>query len=312
VDNHASTPSVAPRCPVPLSKRGLHGVFIGSHAVAQGAVTRRQLQSGLYRRLLHNVYADPRLAADHQLFARGALLVMPDAAVLAGRTAAAWYDAPFAAPSDAVLVLAPPDTSWRGPRGVRVHRRPVEDKEVVTLEDGDGLVRLTSPLRTAWEICALEPMASAVALLDAMTRAGHLDAPTLNGLVTSTSGRWGSRRVAKVVPLVDGRSQSPPESWVRVACIRAGLPLPVPQFVVLAGHEFLGQVDLAWPEQRVIVEYEGAYHFEGVQIARDDRRYERLIAAGWRVIRLSAADIRDMAAVVARIAHTLAQSLYAG
>jgi hypothetical protein len=255
--------------------------------------------------VLHNVYADPGLAADHQLFARGALLLMPEAAVLAGRTAAAWYGAPFASPTDAVLVLAPPDTSWRGPRGVRVHRRPVEARELVTLEDEGGLVRLTSPLRTAWEICALEPMASAVALLDGMTRAGHLDDRALSSLMKLTQGRWGSRRVAKVVPLVDGRSQSPPESWVRVACIRAGLPLPVPQFVVLAGQEFLGQVDLAWPEQRLIVEYEGAYHFDGLQIARDDRRYERLVAAGWRVIRLSAADLRDMGAVVARIAREL-------
>ncbi len=37
--------------------QSLHGVFLGSRAVAEGVVTRRQLQSGLYRRLLHNVYA---------------------------------------------------------------------------------------------------------------------------------------------------------------------------------------------------------------------------------------------------------------
>jgi very-short-patch-repair endonuclease len=85
--------------------------------------------------------------------------------------------------------------------------------------------------------------------------------------------------------------------------------VPVPQFAVVAGGEFLGKADLAWPEQRLLVEYEGAYHFEGVQIARDDRRYERMIAAGWRVIRLSSADLRDMDAVVARIAQALARPL---
>src|SRR4029450_7219261 len=100
-------------------------------------------------------------------------------------------------------------------------------------------------------------------------------------------------------------AESPPESWVRVACVRAGLPVPVPQFVVLEGGEFLGRVDLAWPEQRLIVEYEGAHHFDELQIRRDDRRYERLTAAGWRVIRLSAADLRDMDAVVVRIADAL-------
>jgi very-short-patch-repair endonuclease len=97
-----------------------------------------------------------------------------------------------------------------------------------------------------------------------------------------------------------------------VACARAGLPAATPQFVVVEEGEFLGRVDLAWPEQRLIVEYEGAHHFDGLQILRDDRRYERLIAAGWRVIRLSAADLRDMDAVVERIAHALSQALVVG
>jgi len=71
-------------------------------------------------------------------------------------------------------------------------------------------------------------------------------------------------------------------------------------------------VDLAWPEHGLIVEYEGAHHFDDLQIRRDDRRYERLVAAGWRVIRLSAADLRDMAAVVERIGRALTQHLFAG
>ena len=260
---------------------------------------------------MHNVYADPGLVADHRLFARGALLLLPEEAVLGGRTAAAWYGAAFASATDAVLAVAPPNTAWRGPRGVRVHRRQLGVHDLAILEDEGGVVRLTSPLRTAWEICALETTANAVALLDGMTRAGHLDAASLGQLVVSTRGQWGSRRVAKVAPLVDGRSESPPESWVRVACVRAGLPAPVPQFDVVEGGEFLGRVDFAWPEQRLIVEYEGAYHFDELQIRRDDGRYQRLLAAGWRVIRLSAADLRDMDAVVARIARELTRPLLA-
>jgi hypothetical protein len=281
--------------------RGLHGVFVGSHAVVEGAVTRRQLQSGLYRRLLHNVYADPAMTADHQLHARAAALVMPEDAVVGGRSAASWFGAPFAAPADAVVVLVPPSSTWRGPRGVRVHRTDFSASDVTTVD----FVQVTTPARTAWDVATLEPVATAVAMLDGMVRAGHLAESDLRAMQIAAPRRWRGTRVATVVPLVDGRSQSPPESWVRVACARAGLPSPVPQFVVVEAGEFLGKVDLAWPEARLIVEYEGAHHFEGLQISKDNERYRRLVAAGWRVIRLSAADLRDMAAVLARIRDAL-------
>jgi hypothetical protein len=286
--------------------RGLHGVFVGSHAIAEGAVTRRQLQSGLYRRLLHNVYADPALPADHRLHARAAALVMPEDAVLGGRSAASWFGAPFASAIEPVVVLVPPKSAWRGPRGVRVHRTDFSASDVTVVD----FVRMTTPARTAWEVATLEPVANAVAMLDGMVRSGHIDAADLSALQVGAMRRWRGTRVSTVMPLVDGRSQSPPESWVRVACARAGLPSPVPQFVVLDGGEFLGCVDLAWPDARLIVEYEGAHHFEGLQISRDDERYRRLVAAGWRVIRLSSVDLRDMDAVVARIREALASAAH--
>ena len=294
------------------SLQALGGVFLGSHAVAEGVITRAQLQSGLYRRLFQNVYADPALTADHRLYARGAMLLMPPDAVLGGRSAATWFDAPFATSVEPVLVVVPPDSAWRGPRGIRVHRTEVNPAEVVTFYDYEGVARLTTPLRTAWEIGTQESLAAAVALLDAMVRAGHVDGGSLARLAHGSRGRWGARRFGKVVPLVDGRSESRPESLVRVACVRAGLPAPVPQFVVMADGQFLGRVDLAWPEARLIVEYEGAHHFEETQIRRDDRRYERLVAAGWRVIRLSSADLQNLADVVSRIARALGSPLLAG
>ncbi|TFV89987.1 DUF559 domain-containing protein [Blastococcus sp. CT_GayMR16] len=272
-------------------------------------VTQRQLKTGIYRRLLRNVYADPGLVADHQLRSRAAALLMPSDAVLGGRSAATWQGAPFASPMDAVLVLIPNASAWRGPSGVHVHRTTVDPVDVTTLADD---TRITSPVRTAWDLAALETVPTAVAALDGMVRSGHLDVDALRHAHASSRGRWRASRVAKVLPLVDGRSESPPESWVRVACARSGLPAPVPQFVVVDAGGFVGRVDLAWPEHRLIVEYEGAYHFDELQIHRDDSRYKQLVAAGWRVIRLSAADLRDMDTVIARIAHMLAQPLFAG
>ena len=287
-----------------LSRPLPHGLFLGSHAVAEGVVTRRQLQSGLFRRLVHNVYADPSLPMDHQLVARAVSLLMPADAVLGGRSAAAWSGAPFAGAADPVTVVVPVDSSWRGPRGVRVHRTTVDRADVTVVDDD---VRVTRPVRTAWDVATLERTADAVATLDGMLRAGAVDAAALAALAHSAPGRWRAQRAQRALLLADGRAQSPAESWVRVACHLGGLPAPVPQYVVVEDGAWLAQVDLAWPEARLIVEYEGAYHFAGEQIVKDDARYARLVAAGWRVIRLLAADLRDLDGMVARIAAALAE-----
>jgi very-short-patch-repair endonuclease len=81
----------------------------------------------------------------------------------------------------------------------------------------------------------------------------------------------------------------------------------VPQYDVVEDGRWLARVDMAWPAQRVVVEYEGEYHFDGVQIVRDDARLARLAAAGWLVIRVAAHDLRALDDVVARIRVALAE-----
>ena len=288
-----------------MSWRSLHGVFIGAHAVAEGALTDRQLREGPYVRVLRGVYADPSLPRNHLLRCRAAALLMPAGAALGARSAAAVLGAPAPGYFDPVTVVLPIGEQWRGPAGVRVHRATLPREDVTG--DDDGL-RHTTPLRTAWDVAALERTATAVGVLDAMVRAGSFDVAQLRALLVDGRGRWRCRRVRQAFDLVDGRSESPPESWVRVACVLGGLPAPVPQFDVTADGEWLARVDLAWPDARLIVEYEGEYHFDGLQLVRDDVRLGRLVAAGWRVIRLAAHDLRDMDAVVARIAAELMRS----
>jgi len=275
-------------------------VFIASHAIAEGAITRRQLRSLGYRRLVQGVYADPGPGLDHRLRASGVALLLPPGTAIGGHSAAAWHGAPFAGLHDPVTVLRPADVRWAGPRGVRVHRTVLQQADVDVL---DG-VPVSSPLRTAWDVAALEPLGTAVTALDAMVRCGSVAATDLTARLDGAAGEWGVTRVRRAFALVDPRAESAPESRVRVALVLAGLP-PVPQFHVLHHGEFLGKVDLAWPEAKLIVEYEGAHHFDAEQAARDDQRYAVLAATGWRVIRLSAADLRDLDAVVCRVRDAL-------
>jgi hypothetical protein len=123
-------------------------------------------------------------------------------------------------------------------------------------------------------------------------------------MAETSAGRFRATRVRRAVPLVDPRAESPAESWVRVALVMAGLT-PIPQYEVrVDGIE--SRFDFAWPEAKVALEYEGAYHFEEAQIVRDDERIDRLRAAGWMVIRISAADLRHLDAVIERIRAALA------
>lgn len=281
-------------------RRLLPGVFVGSHAVAEGLLTRRQLRERSYRRLVQGVYADPTLAFDHRLRCQGVALLLPDGAAIGGLSAAWWHGAPFAGPREPVTVIRPPDVEWKGPRGVRVHRCPSRPDLFL---DTEG-VPVTTALQTAWDVAALEPVGTAVAALDGMVRSSSVTVPELDALARNGSGRWGVTRVRRAFGLVDPRAESPPESRVRVACVLAGLD-PVPQYGVDV-RGFVAHVDLAFPEARLAVEYEGAYHFEGDRIVLDDERYAALREAGWTVLRLSAADLHDLDAVVARIRQTLA------
>ncbi|MGZ4344524.1 MAG: endonuclease domain-containing protein [Solirubrobacteraceae bacterium] len=69
-------------------------------------------------------------------------------------------------------------------------------------------------------------------------------------------------------------------------------------------------VDAVWPDQRLIVEVDGyAYHRHRAAFERDRRRDQQLIAAGYRVIRVTWIQLRDRPiAVITTIARALGQS----
>jgi very-short-patch-repair endonuclease len=82
----------------------------------------------------------------------------------------------------------------------------------------------------------------------------------------------------------------------------AGLPQPLTNTKV-EGFE----VDFLWPDQKLIVEFDG-FQFHGHRAAfeRDRRRDQRQIAAGYRVIRITWRQLaEEPLTVVATIARAL-------
>lgn len=71
-----------------MPARLLPGVFVGSQAIGEGLLTRKQVRGRSYRRLVQGVYADPGLPPDRRLRCRGVALLLPGGTVIGGRPAA--------------------------------------------------------------------------------------------------------------------------------------------------------------------------------------------------------------------------------
>jgi hypothetical protein len=278
-------------------------VFRGSAALRQGRLTRAQLRGSAWRRLRQDVYCDADLPLTHRLHAEAVMLAAPHSAVLGGLTAATLWSmrGPLAGPGDPVEVILPPGIRWHPGPGAVV-RTATMTGEVVT----DGALSWTDRTRTALDLIRRGSLDDAVVLLDRLVqfRVAFLDD------VRRSAARLprcrGSAQARRVATLADGLAESPQETRVRLLIHCAGLPTPMAQYEVRQDGRLVARVDFGYPEQRLAIEYDGAWHGERDQFTKDRARLNRLLAAGWRVLFITAADLRDPEALVARIAAALA------
>lgn len=279
-------------------------VFRGREAVDAGLLTSKQLRSRAWRRIYRDVYADAELPPTHGLAIAGAALLAPPSAVLGGRSAAYLLGAESLVDSSSPVEVIVPEHGRFGPvTGLRVRRAPLPDSDVRSV----GRYSCTTPVRTALDIARLEQLPESVVALDVLLARGLVLPGRLAEAAACLLPARGTRRARRAVDLADERSESPPESMLRVRLRLAGLT-PVPQYVVrdAAGH-FVARVDLAFPEQRVAIEYDGAWHGKPGQLAHDRRRLNALVAAGWTVLHITAADLHDPAAVVDAVRRLLVE-----
>ncbi|KQS73266.1 hypothetical protein [Modestobacter sp. Leaf380] len=287
-----------PSCPPEL--RGV--VFRGSHAVRRGQLTTTHLRSRAFVRLFRDVRAGPDVVVDHRVRAVAAAQLLLPGAVVAGRSAAVLWGVPLAGLTDDVELVLPPGCTSGRVDGVRVRRERIAVEETV-LRSG---VAVTSLVRTALDLARARPVEEAVALVDRFLLAVPVGQAEVLAAARADPSR-GARRREAVVRLADGLAESPQETVVRLLLQRAGLPAPIPQFRVLHEGREVARVDLGWPAHRVAVEYDGRWHGGTAQFARDRARLNRLTAAGWRVVFVTAEDLRDPASVVGRVRAELAR-----
>ncbi|WP_075554040.1 hypothetical protein [Pseudonocardia sp. Ae505_Ps2] len=281
-------------------------IFRGSAAVRAGLVTARRLQGPAFVRVLPDTWAARHLVPlGHADRCRAVSRWSGGRGVIAGWAAAELSGAPCApagAPAGApVEVLLP--VRARAPAGVRVRRDRLHPGEI---EWRDG-IRVTTPLRTAFDLARGEDETDAVVAVDALAFRHGFSPDLLLHFAVRYRGLRGVSRVPGVLGLADRRAASPPETRLRLLLVRAGLPRPQAQHPVRDDvRRRAVWLDLAYPAARVGIEYEGADHTGPDRVLRDAARVTRLVDAGWRIYRYTRFDLRDEPGrIVAEIGRAL-------
>jgi hypothetical protein len=232
------------------------------------------------------------------------VLILPPSATVCGLTAAWIYGADVRRESDLdVHVSCPKGGRIRPREGVHVAQETLLDTDISTI---DG-VKVTTPVRTAFDCARWLRGAERVVVVDALAHAKLVTIEEIRRYLAGKHRLRNLRRAEYVLDLADPLAESPMETRIRVLLIEWGLPRPVSQLTVYDGAgAFIGRLDLAFPDAKVAVEYDGALHWE--QRRSDDRRRDRLRASGWVVLVYSAEDYYERRdAICTEVAGQLAR-----
>jgi very-short-patch-repair endonuclease len=252
----------------------------------------RAADRGKLRRIMRGVYAptdwpddlDHRAAAAAKVLGSGQVFIDRTASWLHGLDAFGFSERPML-PGVETAAL----TTRRASRADGVHgrSRDLAPNDVMEVRG----VRLTTPTRTALDLACNLRKAEALACLDGFAREHGVGKGQLLAQLPRFRGRRGVIQARRLVLLMDPLAESPRESHLRLAVLDAGLPVPTLQFEVDLG-DYVARLDLAYPENRVAIEYDGKEFHSSVEQREHDRvRRELLRSEGWTVIVVRSGDL---------------------
>jgi very-short-patch-repair endonuclease len=273
----------------------MRGVFTVDDARRAG-LERWHLEGGGWTRLGPSLYVSKDLTANpiHRLEA--AQRRLPPTAAFSGLTAA-WLHGLDVQPCEPVEVTVPEDAGVSSRSGISLRRSAFAKGDVVRVRG----MQATSIARTVGELGARLNLVEAVVVADEALHSGRLRFDELTTWVDRCAGHRGMRNLRRVLNLVDAAAESPMESRLRIVLVLGGLPRPQAQVTIRdRWGRALGRPDLYYPEHRLGIEYDGATHRDS--LAEDNRRQNRLLNAGVRLLRFTAADVlRNPETVVSQV-----------
>lgn len=174
------------------------------------------------------------------------------------------------------------------------------------LPDHERAVGVTSAVTTTVDCLRDLSLRDALSIGDSAPRSGLVDYEELTFAVRRLRGP-GSRIARERLALLDARAANAFESSARALLVEAGLRGFRPQFTIRSRGRWIGCVDLADVELRIVVECEGfAYHGDRPAFTKDVVRFTSLVAAGWRPLRFTWEQVMfDPEWVIARVLETV-------
>jgi G:T-mismatch repair DNA endonuclease (very short patch repair protein) len=190
-------------------------------------------------------------------------------------------------------VALPPGPARARRLGVRGHRYVVDGPDDVVRSGGLRVFTADA----AWvQLAGQLSVREIVVLGDALTRRKRpwCTPAALEARVAALpAGTRGVRRLREAVALVRARTDSCMESRLRYLLVAGGLPCPLVNYEVRDADGWLvAMPDLAYPDLRIALEYDGDVHRTDRRTwQRDIARRQALEALGWRVITCTADDV---------------------
>lgn len=275
---------------------GWPDVFRGSVAVAAGLTTWGRLRGRGYRRLFPDVYARRRdEPPSFALRSRAAARLVEGRGVLSGYSAAELLGASCAPPGAPVEVTLLDGGRFRPRPGLLVHRDRIAPGELRTVGD----VTVTYPIRTAFDLARRLELVEAVVAVDRLANQCRFNPDLLLHFLVHYRRARGNNRVCEVLAHAERYSGSPMETRLRMLLVQAGLPRPKAQWVVQDPVARTAVwLDLAYPQLRIGIEYDGDEHTRPDQVLRDIGRGTRLLDRDWLIYRYTKNEIRTQGQLI--------------
>ena len=263
-----------------------HGVFHVNQVALSARAVQKRAVAGHVHRLHAGVYSlVPRHLLKREGLYMAAVLACGEGAMLSYRSAAALHG--LRDWGHTKIEVTVPRRSARRHEGVKVHRSTtLIDRDATVVND----ISCTSVARTLLDLAEVVTHRQLERAFDQAEIIEGLDLNAINDQLSRNSTRVGAKACRIVLEThYIGKTPTANENEEALLAITRPLGIPDPEcnkFIVLDDGGPAIKADFVWCEQRLVIEADSdKWHNTRQRFELDRQRDQRLIAAGWTVIR---------------------------